>query len=707
MSTIDDLAERLASYLEPEQIDQVRRSYLFAAEAHEGQYRKSGEPYVTHPLAAAAILASMHMDHYCLMAAILHDVIEDTPVTKTVIQRKFGDTVAEIVDGVSKLNKMEFKGISREEQQAETFVKMTLAMSKDIRVILVKLADRTHNMRTLGALSSEKRRRIARETLDIYAPIAQRLGINDMRIEFEDRGFEMLHPMRAERLRAALEVARQRRKDLVFEIQQAIEARLEIEGFDASVDGREKHLYSIYKKMRFKRASFKDIMDVFAFRIIVDSVDQCYRALGIVHNLFKPIAGSFKDYIAIPKANGYQSLHTALVGTHGVPIEVQIRTREMDDMANFGIAAHWFYKSQGGKDTAGASTRADEWVQRLLDMQKQAGNPLEFIENVKTDLFPDEVYVFTPKGKIIELPGGSTVIDFAYALHTDIGNSCIGCKVNNRPSPLSQKLESGQVIEVLRAGTAQPHPGWLEFVTTAKARSAIRHDLKSRRHDESITLGKRLLNKVLADVNLTVDDMKEERILSLVAESEAESFDAILEQIGLGDKMPYPVAKRLVDRDVEEGLSNKFNSPIVIDTHEGQVLSFAGCCYPIPGDPVVGHFSPGRGLVVHLDDCRNIAEFRHKPEVCVPVSWSAEASGDFQVELWVEVTMFRGVIAQLAARITSGSGGIETISLEERDASISKLKILLRVSDRVHLANIMRLIRLEPYVTKLQRGSNV
>jgi len=439
----------------------------------------------------------------------------------------------------------------------------------------------------------------------------------------------------------------------------------------------------------------------------VDSVDQCYRALGIVHNLFKPIAGSFKDYVAIPKANGYQSLHTALVGSHGVPIEVQIRTREMDDMANFGIAAHWFYKSQGGKDAASASSRAGEWVQRLLDMQKQAGNPLEFIENVKTDLFPDEVYVFTPKGKIIELPGGSTVIDFAYALHTGIGDSCIGCKINNKPSPLSQKLESGQVVEVMRAKKAQAHPGWLEFVTTAKARSAIRHNLKSRRHEESITLGKRLLNKVLADVGLSLEDIKEERILSLTEENNVESLDAILQQIGLGDKMPYAVAKRLVDRDLEDGLSNKFNSPIVIDSHEGQVLSFAGCCYPIPGDPVVGHFSPGRGLVVHLDGCPNISEFQHKPEVCVPVSWSPEASGEFQVELWVEVNIFRGVIAQLAARITSGSAGIETIGIEERGASINKLKIMLRVTDRVHLANIMRLIRLEPYVIKLQRGSNV
>lgn len=707
MSSIDCLTEPLATYLEPDHIDQVRKAYIFASEAHEGQYRKSGEPYVTHPLAAACILADMHMDHYTLMGALLHDVIEDTPATKTVLEKKFGETVAEIVDGVSKLNKMESQELSREQKQAEDFVKMTMAMSKDIRVILVKLADRMHNMRTLGALSNEKRRRIARETLEIFAPIAQRLGLNDMRVEFEDRGFEMLYPMRARRLRAALEVARKRRKDLVTEIQEAIEARLEKEGFEADIAGREKHLYGIYKKMRYKRSAFKDIMDVFAFRITVTTVDQCYRALGLMHNLFKPIAGTFKDYIAIPKANGYQSLHTMLVGSHGVPIEVQIRTREMDDMANYGIAAHWFYKSQGGKDATAVSTRTSEWVKRLLDLQKQAGNPLEFIEHVKTDLFPDEVYVFTPDGTIIELPGGSTPVDFAYALHTDIGDTCVGCKVNNKHSPLSQKLESGQVVEILRTAKAQPHPVWLDFVVTAKARAAIRHNLKSRRHEESIALGRRLLNKVLSDVELTLDDIKPERMQKLVEEYEFESFDEILEQLGLGDRVPYVIAKRLVDREQEDDLSNKFDSPIVIDSSEGQVVHFGNCCFPIPGDPIVGHFSSGRGLVVHRDDCPNLEDIRNRSEDCVPINWAKDIEGDFQVELWVEVDMFRGVVAQLAARITDGAAGIETISIEERSASISILKIMLRVTDRVHLANIMRLIRLEPYVNKLRRGSNV
>lgn len=707
MPGIDELSQRLTSYLEDDQINQVRKAYFFAAEAHEGQYRQSGEPYVTHPLAAANILADMHMDHHCLMGALLHDVIEDTPVSKPILVKKFGKIVAELVDGVSKLNKMEARGDTVEERQAENFLKMTLAMSKDIRVILVKLADRLHNMRTLGVLSPEKRRRIAHETLEIYAPIAQRLGINDMRIEFEDRGFETMYPMRAERLRAALHQARGRRKDLVIEIQDAIEVRLEKEDFPAEIEGREKHLYSIYKKMRYKGRSFKEIMDVFAFRVRVENVDQCYRALGIIHNMFKPVVGSFKDYIAIPKANGYQSLHTVVVGMHGVPIEVQIRTKAMDDMANFGIAAHWFYKGGGDSATQGISSRASDWVKRLLELQQQAGDPLEFIEHVKTDLFPDEVYVFTPKGKIIELPTGSTVVDYAYALHTDIGNSAVGCKINNQLSPLSQKLESGQMIEIMRASKAQPHPGWLGFVVTAKARSAIRHSLKSRRHEESISLGRRLLNRTLANLEMTVDDISPDSMEKFLKEGHHESFDEVLQQIGLGDRVPYAVAKLLLDEKHADQLNESQHSPIVIDSSEGQVVNYGGCCHPIPGDVIMGHLSSGRGLVVHREECPNISDIRDNPEVCMPITWSTDVTGEFQVELWIEVEMFRGVVAQLAARISSDNAGIDNISIEERGAALSVLKLMLRVSDRIHLANLMRRIRLEPYVKKLRRGSNV
>ncbi|MBC6429167.1 MAG: bifunctional (p)ppGpp synthetase/guanosine-3',5'-bis(diphosphate) 3'-pyrophosphohydrolase [Cellvibrionales bacterium] len=701
MPGIDDLAERLTTYLNDRQVAQVRRAYKFAAAAHQGQYRLSGEPYVTHPLAAAHILADMHMDHHCLIGALLHDVIEDTAVSKADLKKKFGATVADLVDGVSKLGRLE--GGSAEQQQAENFMKMILAMSRDIRVILVKLADRLHNMRTLGVLDAKKRRRIARETLEIYAPIAQRLGINDMRMEFEDLGFHAMYPMRAERLTAALEQARGGRKGLADEIQEAIEHRLERENFAAEVQGREKHLYSIYQKMRYRGLAFKDILDVFAFRICVTQVDECYQALGIMHNLFKPVAGTFKDYIAIPKANGYQSLHTVLIGMHGVPIEVQIRTRAMDDMANFGIAAHWFYKDNRN---AAVSTRADEWVRRLLELQQQAGDPLEFIEHVKTDLFPDEVYVFTPQGKIIELPSGATAVDFAYALHTDIGDSTVGCKINNQPAPLSQKLESGQMVEMLRAAKAQPHPGWLDFATTARARIAIRYSLKHRQHEESVALGRRLLNRTLADLNMTVEQLDPQRIEQLLCDGGQQSFDEVLQQIGLGNLVPQAVAKLLVGEAAAGALKTQILSPIVIDSPEGQVVHFGRCCYPIPGDIIRGHLNPERGLVVHREECHNIGRFRNDPAVCVPIAWSAEVSGEFQVELRVEVDMFRGLVAQLATRIANEDASIDNISIEERGATLSVLKLMLRVTDRVHLANIMRRIRLEPYVKTLRRGAN-
>jgi guanosine-3',5'-bis(diphosphate) 3'-pyrophosphohydrolase len=704
LSRIDELSDRLTSYLAEDQIKDVRRAYTFAEQAHEGQYRKSGEPYVTHPLAATNILADMHMDHHCLMACLLHDVIEDTPATKIGLTRKFGAAVANLVDGVSKLNKMESSGDTLEEQQAENFLKMTLAMSKDIRVILVKLADRLHNMRTLDALDPPKRRRIAKETLEIYAPIAQRLGINDMRLEFEDRGFVAYYPMRAERLAAALINARGRRLDLVLEIQQAIEIRLEREEFDVHVIGREKHLYSIYKKMRDKHLPFKEIMDVFAFRIVVETVDECYRVLGVVHNLFKPVASEFKDYISIPKANGYQSLHTGLIGMHGVPIEIQIRTKEMDEMANFGIAAHWFYKSQGSGELS--SSRATDWVKGLLEIQKKAGNPLEFIEHVKADLFPDEIYVFTPKGKIVTLSSGATAIDFAYAVHTDIGNRCVGCKINNRLAALSETLQSGQKVEVVTAQRAQPHPNWLDFVTTAKARSAIRHNLKHRQIGESMRLGRQLLNKVLSNASLSLDEIDAKLIKAAIKDYEVEDFDSILKQIGLGDRQASSVAKHLVNENQESELA-KLHSPLVIDSSEDHVINFGGCCRPIPGDPIIGHFSSGRGLVIHLDRCKNVAGYRKDRESFTSVGWAPEVSGEFQVEVWVEVEMFRGIIADLASRITSYDAGIDHIGIEERGSSLSVLKLHLRVEDRKHLANIMRKIRLMPPVKRVRRGSNV
>jgi RelA/SpoT family (p)ppGpp synthetase len=667
--------------------------------------RQSGDPYITHPLAVANILADMRMDHESLMAALLHDVIEDTGVTKGQISRRFGRTVADLVDGVSKLG--EVASASRAEQQAESFQKMTLAMSRDIRVMLVKLADRLHNMRTLGVLSPEKKRRIARETIDIYAPIAQRLGINDVRLEFEDLGFAAMYPLRHRRLREALKASRKNRKEVVSEIHQSIEMRLDKEMVKVKVKGREKHLWSIYLKMREKKKSFRDIMDVFAFRLIVDNVDDCYRALGIIHNIYKPVPGEFKDYIAIPKANGYQSLHTVLVGMHGVIIEVQIRTTEMEAMANFGIAAHWEYKT-GNSNIATSQKKAARWIQGLLEMQQQAGNSLEFLEHVKTDLFPDEVYVFTPKGQIVELPLGATPIDFAYSVHTGLGNRCIACHVDGELTPLSEPLKSGQKVEIVSAAGAQPNPNWLNFVVTAKARSAIRHFLKNQQHDESVDLGKRLLDQALSNLGTSYKKLKKSQIKMLLKETGAPTFEFVLQQIGLGNRVPFAVANLMVPVNKRQIVEDKKNSnlPVVIDASEGLLVQYGRCCHPIPGDPILGHLSPGKGLVIHHESCRNLKEIRRFPEKCMPLVWSSVVEGEFAVELKVEVTPERGFIAALAARMTEEDATIEHISVDEKDALTSIVDVVLTVKDRIHLADIMRRARSLKPVRKVYRVKN-
>lgn len=703
--TIDSLASSLSGYLATDQVNSVRRAYFYAEQAHDGQFRRSGEPYVTHPLAVANILCDMHMDHQSLMAAMLHDVIEDTGVSKSAIKGQFGDTVADMVDGVSKLNKITFS--SHAEAQAENFQKMALAMARDLRVILVKLADRLHNMRTLDVLSPEKRRRIARETLDIYAPIANRLGMNAVRVEFEELGFAALHPMRARRLDAAVKSVRGNRKEIVKQIQTAIEACLAREGLPGRTIGREKHLYSIYEKMRSKRKPFSEIMDVYAFRIVVDSVDTCYRVLGAVHNLFKPVPGRFKDYIAIPKANGYQSLHTTLFGMHGVPIEIQIRTEEMEAMANNGIAAHWLYKSSDDIST-NAHIRARQWVNGLLEMQQNAGNSLEFIENVKIDLFPDEIYVFTPKGRIMELPAGSTAVDFAYAVHTDVGNACVACRISRRLAPLSEPLESGQTVEIITSPGAQPNPAWLSFVVSGKARSNIRHYLKNQRQSESIALGRRLLNKILAGFGTQIEKLSADEIKSALEQLNVTELDTLLSDIGLGNRMAHMVAQKMMPAtnapdSPKSGSRDSKQTSLTIRGSEGMVMSYAKCCYPIPGDPIVGHISSGRGMVIHTETCNNIAEFRNSPEKIVPVRWDPEVDGEFAVELRVELENERGIIAKLATAITSKEANIERISTVERDARFSIVNLLLNVRNRIHLARVMKHIRLIKPVSRVAR----
>ena len=699
MPSIDTLAERLSTYLAADQVNLVRRAYFYAEQAHDGQRRRSGEAYVTHPLAVASILADMHMDHQSLMAAMLHDVIEDTGIAKEALHSQFGETVAELVDGVSKLTQMDFQ--TKAEAQAENFQKMAMAMARDIRVILVKLADRLHNMRTLEVLAGEKRRRIAKETLEIYAPIANRLGMHSMRVEFEDLGFKAMYPMRSERIRTAVKRARGNRKEIVNKIEESITACLQREGMQGEVIGREKHLYSIYKKMRGKRRAFNEIMDVYAFRIVVDKVDTCYRVLGAVHNLYKPLPGRFKDYIAIPKANGYQSLHTTLFGMHGVPIEIQIRTREMEELANNGIAAHWLYKSAEDEQPKGSHARARQWVKGILELQQRAGNSLEFIESVKIDLFPDEVYVFTPKGRIMELPKGSTAVDFAYAVHTDVGNSCIACRINRRLAPLSEPLESGSTVEIVTAPGARPNPAWLNFVVTGKARTHIRHALKLQRRSESISLGERLLNKTLTGFDSHLEKIAPERIQAVLGEYRLDVLEDLLEDIGLGNRMAYVVARRLLAESGESAPSS--DGPLAIRGTEGLVLSYAKCCTPIPGDPIVGHLSAGKGMVVHLDSCKNIADIRHNPEKCIQLNWAKDVAGEFNVELRVELEHQRGLIALLASSVNAADGNIEKIGMDERDGRISVVQLVISVHDRVHLARVIKKLRAIKGVIRITR----
>ena len=700
MAGIDALADRLSAYLGHDQVNLVRRAYFYAEQAHDGQRRRSGEAYVTHPLAVASILADMHMDHQSLMAAMLHDVIEDTGIAKEALNAQFGETVAELVDGVSKLTQMNFE--TKAEAQAENFQKMAMAMARDIRVILVKLADRLHNMRTLDAMPHEKSRRIAKETLEIYAPIANRLGMHNMRVEFEDLGFKAMHPMRSERIRAAVRRARGNRKEIVAKIEESIQMCLQREGMEGEVIGREKHLYSIYQKMRGKRKAFNEIMDVYAFRIIVDKVDTCYRVLGAVHNLYKPLPGRFKDYIAIPKANGYQSLHTTLFGMHGVPIEIQIRTREMEEMANNGIAAHWLYKSNEDDAPKGNHARARQWVKGVLELQQRAGNSLEFIESVKIDLFPDEVYVFTPKGRIMELPKGSTAVDFAYAVHTDVGNTCIACRINRRLAPLSQALESGSTVEIVTAPGARPNPAWLNFVVTGKARTHIRHALKQQRRSESISLGERLLNKVLASFDTHLEKIAPERVQSVLGEYRQEVIEDLLEDIGLGNRMAYVVARRLLAESGDETLPSS-EGPLAIRGTEGLVMSYAKCCTPIPGDPIVGYLSAGKGMVVHMESCRNIVDIRHNPEKCIQLNWAKDVTGEFNVELRVELEHQRGLIALLAGSVNAADGNIEKISMDERDGRISVVQLVVSVHDRVHLARVIKKLRALKGVMRITR----
>ncbi|WAJ70130.1 bifunctional GTP diphosphokinase/guanosine-3',5'-bis pyrophosphate 3'-pyrophosphohydrolase [Catenovulum adriaticum] len=697
MELFRDLGELAKSYLSPEQCAQIEHAYTVAHDAHEGQFRSSGEPYITHPVAVAKILAHMHLDHETLCAALLHDVIEDTSTTKDDLAEVFGSVIADLVEGVSKLDKMNFD--SKKEAQAENFRKMVMAMVQDIRVILIKLADRTHNMRTLDSLRPDKRRRIATETLEIYAPIAHRLGIHDIKNELENLGFKAMYPMRYRALGAAVKQARGHRKDIIEKIGNEIRQRILETNIDCIVKGREKHLYSIYKKMKNKELMFNDVMDIYAFRIVVDNTDTCYRTLGVMHNLYKPIDHRFKDYIAIPRMNGYQSLHSSLIGPHGIPLEIQIRTNDMELTADRGVAAHWLYK--GGSDAGGttAQVRAQRWMNSLLDLQQSAGNSFEFIENVKSDLFPDEIYVFTPKGKIIELPKGATPVDFAFALHTDVGFRCVGATVDKKPLPLNQPLVNGQTVHIVTSKRARPNVTWLNFVITPRARLSIRNYLKKLKGEESVDLGRRLLKVALG--GLDINEISDDKIAEVLSETKLQTVHQLLAEIGLGNLMSIVIARKLLQQENEDTALDHYSEKTVsIKGAEGMLVSFGKCCRPIPGDDIIAHVSPGKGIVVHIENCHNVRDHHVEPSKYFSVSWDNSPEEEFSCALRIELHNVHGALARVTGAISQLGSNIQSLYSEEKDSYLYTVDLILTVHDRVHLAQIMKKVR---HIDEVQR----
>jgi len=696
---IKQLVETLEAYVPDEQLELVLKAYEFGAMAHEGQTRLSGEPYISHPVAVAKMLADMHLDPQTIMAAILHDVVEDTGTPLSKLEEQFGGEVAALVDGVSKLDQMQFT--SRAEAQAESFRKMMLAMIEDIRVILVKLADRLHNMETMDAMPRDKQARIARETLEIYAPIANRLGINHMKVALEDLGFRYLYPFRYAVLDRALKRSKGSHRQIVKKITERISKAMKEDDIDGDMRGREKHLYSIYKKMAGKKRLMSDIVDVYGFRIVVADGNTCYRVLGIVHGLYKPMPGRFKDYIAIPRVNGYQSLHTTLFGPKGLPLEVQIRTTDMDRVAESGVAAHWQYKAID-KSTATPQRRARDWLARLEEIQ-ETGTSEEFLESVKVDLFPDKIYVFTPKGDIMPLPKGATVVDFAYAVHTDIGNRCVAAKVDRALVPLRTTLLNSQTVEIVTARGAKPNPNWVTFVTTAKARTAIQKYMKNMRSSESVDLGKRLLDRSLKDMGSSLRKVGKVRLNEALGELGLKDASALYGQLGLGERLSPLTARFLIGE--KEDASEPASASLVIAGTEGMVVSYAKCCHPIPGDDVMGYLSSGRGVVIHRNSCGNLIHFRKQPEKWLTVSWENEINRDFSSQILVETANKTGVLAEVAAVIADSESNIEEVAVNNRHQDTSSMTFLLQVKNRVHLARIMRNVRNMANVVRVNRDN--
>lgn len=700
------LSIKLSQYLKNKDIEKIWAAYRFSEQAHEGQMRKSGEPYISHPVAVACQLADLHLDVPTIIAALLHDVVEDTKITKQQVAEQFGNQVAELVDGLSKLEKIEFQ--SATEAQAENFRKMLLAMSQDVRVILVKLADRLHNMQTLDVMKPDKRRRIAKETLEIYAPIANRLGLNAIYQELEDLSFKNYYPFRFRILSKAILAARGNRKEVVGKVSSEIRARLQEMKIEAEVSGREKHLYSVYRKMIDKGLDFAQIYDIYGFRIIVKNLPSCYLTLGVLHGLYKPIPGKFKDYIAIPKANGYQSLHSTLFGPFGTPIEVQIRSLEMHNVAEAGVAAHWLYKTTDAHLT-NLQQQTHQWLQRLLEIQSESADSMEFLEHLKVDLFPDEVYVFTPKGKILALPKGATAVDFAYAVHTDIGNRCVAVKINQELAPLRTELRNGDNVEIITAAHAHPNPMWLNYVVSGKARAHIRHFLKSIQTKESAQLGERLLHQAMRALHADESQIGDLQWQKLLKDYGAKDKQEILTDIGLGKRLNVMVAHQLLaltDDYMARPLNpaSKQLDTITIRGTEGMAVQLAHCCRPIPGDPILGFINKDKGLVIHTHDCPAIRKFRLDPDKWLDVEWDPETKRLFKVNLKMIVADQRGVLAKIAAAIAEAGSNIDNISMEESDNSAyTNILFTVQIENRLHLADLMRRLRKLPDVVRINR----
>ena len=709
VATVAALSDRVKKYLPSSDVQKVKDAFRFSDEAHLGQFRRSGAPYITHPLAVAEILTDWRLDGSAIQAALLHDVLEDSGIPKQQLVEKFGAVVAELVDGVSKLDKLQFS--STEQAQAENFRKMLLAMARDVRVMLIKLADRLHNMRTLDAVEPEKRRRIARETLEIYAPIAHRLGLNNLFRELEELSFQHLHPMRYRVLQRAVLGARGNRRELLGKILQSVRQALQEHKLRAEVYGREKTLYGIYRKMVEKNLSFSEVLDIYGFRIVVETRSECYIALGALHALYKPVPGKFKDYIAIPKVNGYQSLHTTLIGPYGTPVEFQIRTKEMHHVAESGVAAHWLYKDDDS-DLSELQSRTHQWLQSLLEIQRHTGDSSEFLEHIKVDLFPDKVYVFTPRGKIVSLPRGATAVDFAYGIHTDVGNKCVAARINGEIQALRAPLRNGDMVEIVTGPVARPNPAWLSFVRTGKARSEIRHFLRTMKFDESAELGERLLAQAARQFNLALASVSDAQWDEVIRQAEIESRAALFADIGLGRRLAAVVARQLAMAAGSEVFGEAQNgtaaqpaaTPVVVRGTEGMAVQMANCCHPIPDDPIVGHIRKGQGLAVHQADCIHAQRARKAdPDRWIELTWARDAATYFTVGLDVNAVNVRGVLGRIAVAIAEADSNILNVHVDDEDARIALIHFKVQVRDRTHLARVIRTLRRVKQVVKVVR----